>query len=417
MMKKRLCLVLALCLALGLSVPALGETSFLTITNPGMATAAPEAADPEADPEEADPEAAPEEIPPLEEVPAPAAEPAPVDDGTLLLSFVGDCSLGDAYGSRNTPLSLTKVILEQGTAWPFSTALPFLSADDCSFANLEVVLTTYERGRNKQTAFPLIGRPEFARALTEGSVEVVNTVNNHCMDYGAQGYTESLAALAEQGIQNFGSLFRKEHPEWDVVTTRTVKGCKIGMVGLSYPQNADLQRIRDRITRLRDEGCQLVIVSLHWGREKKYPEPNAGQYTYAQKVIEAGADMIWGHHPHVLQPVCFYQGKPIMFSTGNFIFGTIADMNPYTGIFQLRYRLDGAGNPTLESLHVVPMKTHHKYGEYRPELLQAEEEIRACYGRLVSKKRVNGFDNLPQDFLTTGTVYVLEDGSLSTGRP
>ena len=366
---------------------------------------------------EAAPEAAQEEtigtlIP--EAAPEAAPEKAPEEargENTVLLSFIGDCSIGDAYRSRNSELSLTAMIEQNGYDWPFSTVTPWLAHDDCTFANLEVVLTEKANLR-KDIMYPLIGKPEFTEVLKAGSIEVVNTVNNHCMDYQATGYNDTLAALDAAGITNFGSTAWKNHPEWDVYPIVEVKGLKIGLVGFTYPQNGDLKNIAARIAALREQGAQLVVVSLHWGRET-YLTPNSGQYGYAKKVIDSGADVVWGHHPHVLQPIYFYKGKPIMFSTGNFIFGTISDVDPYTGIFQLTYELDEAGNPVLKRLGTVALKARHKKGEYRPEVLTEQKEILTCRRRMYATKAVNGLTCIPAGFEDTGIVYIREDGSLS----
>ncbi len=334
---------------------------------------------------------------------------------TMTLSFIGDVSLGDAVQYRNARTSLTVAIDANGLEWPFSTVSEYLTADDCTFANLEVVLTEHAN-RKANKAFPLIGRPEFVRCLTLGGVDVVNTVNNHCKDFGAVGYNDTLAALDGEGICNFGSTDWGSHPEWDRIAVLEVRGCKIGMIGISYPQNNDQKNIADRIAILREQGCQLVIVSLHWGREK-HLTPNSGQYTYAQSIIDSGADVVWGHHPHVLQPVYFYKGKPIMFSTGNFIFGTMQSVDPYTGIFQLTYDLDGEGNPTLRLFSTIPLRFRHGGGEFRPEVLTEEKAVRTFRSRVYNKKTVKNMTNLPAGFMDTGEAWVLPDGSLSAVKP
>ena len=336
-------------------------------------------------------------------------------ENTITLSFIGDCSLGDAVQYRNASSAFTKAIDENGVDWPFSTLVEYFTADDCTFANLEVVLT--ERANQKANkTYPLIGKPEFVQCLVEGGIDAVNTVNNHCMDFGASGYDDTIAALDEAGITHFGSTNWGKHPEWDTLAVKEVNGCKIGMIGFTYPQNADLQNIADRIQILRDQGCQLVIVSLHWGKEK-HLEPNSGQYTYAQKVIDSGADVVWGHHPHVLQPVYFYNGKPIFFSTGNVVFGTIASLDPYTGIFQLTYDLDDEGNPTLRCFSTVALRFRHGGGEFRPLVLEDESQIHTFRTRVYNSKKVKNMTNLPKEFLDTGEVWLLPDNSLSAYTP
>ncbi len=334
---------------------------------------------------------------------------------TMTLSFIGDCSLGDAVQSRNAGSSFTRAILENGLDWPFSTVREYLAADDCTFANLEVVLT--ERANQKaDKAYPLIGRPEFAQCLPLGGIDVVNIVNNHCRDFGTAGFNDTIANLEAAGVACFGSTDWGKHPEWDIVITRDVNGCRIGMVGISYPQNSDLKHIAEHIQALRQEGCRLVVVSLHWGREN-HLTPNSGQYAYARNVIDSGADVVWGHHPHVLQPVFFYKGRPIFFSTGNFVFGTISDLDPYTGIFQLTYDLDAEGNPTLRRFSTIPLRFRKGGGEFRPLVLTGEKDILNFRKRIYNSKKVKDIVHLPKEFLDTGEVWILPDGALSATPP
>lgn len=333
---------------------------------------------------------------------------------TMTLSFIGDCSLGDAVQFRNSSSGLSNAIRTNGYDWPFSTTVEYLSADDCTFANLEVVLTTHYNLKADKV-YPLVGQPDFVQCLVEGSVEVVNTVNNHSMDFKGTGYNDTLATLKEAGIDYFGSCYWDKHPEWDIITVREVKGCKIGMVGFTYGM-PKVKFIEQRVKKLREQGCQLVIVSLHWGRET-YLTPQSGQFDYAKKVIDCGADVVWGHHPHVLQPVYFYQGKPIFFSTGNFIFGTMSDVDPYTGIFRLTYDLDEEGNPTLRMFDTVPLLSRHKHNEFRPQVLTEESSIIKFRSRLYNSKKISKMIGLPKAFLDTGYVYVMPDGSLSVEEP
>ena len=106
----------------------------------------------------------------------------------------------------------------------------------------------------------------------------------------------------------------------------------------------------------------------------------------------------------------FYKGKPILFSTGNFIFGTMSDVDPSTGIFQLTYDLTG-DKPVLSLLNVVPCQTG-KRGDYRPYELTEEADRKACLKKLISKKKIAKLDNLPDSFADTGKVIVLPDGKL-----
>ncbi|MEA4927740.1 MAG: CapA family protein [Candidatus Limiplasma sp.] len=351
-----------------------------------------------------------------EESPLPPAATATAETGpeggAVMLSLLGDCSIGDSYRARGVPGSLTSTIAAKGLDWPFSTVAALLQADDITAANLEVCLTDSKKPVDK--AHPLIAPPANAAVLTRGGVDVVNTVNNHCFDYGTDGYADTLATLDAQGIGHFGTAIRGGA----TVSARTViveaQGLRFGFAGFSYPQESTLTAIGEQIRALRADGCDVVIVSLHWGRET-YATPGVGQTRYAARVIDLGADVVWGHHPHVLQPIQFYRGKPVLFSTGNFVFGTMSQVDPSAGIFQLRYKQTAQG-ARLRSLTVIPCETRGS-GDYRPQVLQDADAQQRVWKRLRVRKPYAGYTNLPESFLTTGEVWLKENGSLADGSP
>ncbi len=317
---------------------------------------------------------------------------------SITLSFLGDCSLGDSIQYRDYESSYHAVLKEKGYAWPFSLVKDVLAADDLTIANLEVVLTTHTKVR-QQKLMNLIGDPAHVNALTEGSIEVVGTANNHAWDFNSTGYHEMLGHLDAAGITHFGTLYPTSDDGSDVYPIVEVKGVKLGFIGFSYPQDYDRKRITNRINELREQGAQIVIVSLHWGTEEQ-AQPHSGQQSLAKYCVDAGADVVYGHHPHVLQTVQFYKGKPIFYSTGNFTFGAMSDVDPDTGIFQLTYDVVD-GSPVLWRFSVVPCRTQEG-DDYRPYILTDEEEIAAMRKKLVHRK--NGKN------LTTVTEFFLQNG-------
>ena len=113
----------------------------------------------------------------------------------------------------------------------------------------------------------------------------------------------------------------------------------------------------------------------------------------------------------MLQPVYFYQGKPIFFSTGNFVFGSISNLDPSTGIFQLTWDIQENGEAVLSSFNMIPAEIRHKK-EYRPLLLTDDADIRKCLKKIIGPAK-SGFTALPDGFERYGKVYIQEDGSLS----
>ena len=328
---------------------------------------------------------------------------------TLTLSFIGDCSIGEVPSSAGKAGSYTATVDEKGFDWPFSLVREYLETDDFTFANSEVIFTSRTKHQDKKTN--LKAPAQYAQVYLHSGVDAVNTANNHAMDFFDEGYVDTIAALDEYEIPHFGTLYPGTKRAQDRLGIYEVKGVKIGAVGFSYPQDSDVKKISARIEQLRQEGCDLVIVSLHWGREVQNT-PQSWQFTYARKLIDAGADVIWGHHPHILQQVQFYNGKPIFYSTGNFTFGSMSQVDPDTGIFQLRYEIGENGEIALQNFTVIPCRTQGK-GDFRAYPLTDPEEKTAMLKKLIYKKNVKNMQNLPASFAETGSVDLV-DGLLPT---
>ena len=358
---------------------------------------------PEATPVPAEATAVPAEataVPPVNATEAPAATAAPSADNEVLLSFVGDCSIGDSEQYADYESSYHTCIDKNGYAWPFSLVKEHLAADDLTIANLEVVFT--ERRAHSDKLYNMVGAPDHVNVLTEGSVEMVNSVNNHCMDFHRDGYQDTLETLSAAGVEYFGTIYPWQENGYDDLAVKEIDGIRFGFMGFSYPSDSDQKRIANRIKILKEENdCDVVIVSLHWGRET-HPTPQSGQVIFAKEAIKAGADVIWGHHPHVIQPIIFYMGKPIMFSTGNFTFGTMSQVDPATGIFQLAYEKVG-DEVQLKRLQVIPCQTQPS-PDFRPFVLTDEAARKDVFKKLVYKKGFAKCDNPPESFLETGIV-------------
>lgn len=327
---------------------------------------------------------------------------------TLTLSFLGDCSIGQMPESEGREGSYTRVLDENGLDWPFSLVRSILEQDDFTFANNEVVFTTRKKHQDKKTN--LCALPQYAEVYHYSGVDAVNTANNHAWDFFEAGYQDTLQALDDFSIPHFGSLYVGTGHAYDHLGIYEVKGVRIGAMGFSYPQDSkhDLNMIAERAEQLRAEGCQLVIACLHWGREV-HSSPQSWQFTFAKKVLDAGVDVIWGQHPHILQQVQFYKGKPIFYSTGNFTFGSMSAVDPDTGIFQLRYELTEEGL-SLTNFTVIPCRTQGK-GDFRPYPLTDEAEKTAMLKKLIYTKPVRDMENLPKSFLENGSVDI-RDGAL-----
>lgn len=316
---------------------------------------------------------------------------------TLTLTFVGDTSIGDAIQFRKQEKSYHQVLKDKGMDWPFSLVAGDLLADDLTIANLEGSVTALTR--HKDIRYPLVIDRSHLQALQLGGIDVVNTANNHAMDFFAQGYQDTLGALDEAGIAHFGTL---SPPGTTGINRQVVverKGVKIGFIGFTYPQQSDLRPLKTAVESLREQGCQLVILSLHWGRET-HMTPNNTQYGFARQAMALGVDLIYGHHPHVVQPIALFEGRPVLFSTGNFTFGSMSKVDPSTGLFQVTYDLAGEA-PRLSAIRVVPLVTTGS-GDFRPTPVTDAAQRADIFCKLHFNKPPKGFTALPDSFPLSG---------------
>lgn len=396
-----------------------------TLAYNGQAPAEDKTAPEASDPEPADTHASITEETEKTEEPAPAAEQEPADTGkqeeepaagakeNAVISLLGDCSVGDALGTIKAQNSYHTVIREKGYSWPFSLVSSILSSDDLTVANLEVVLT--EGTKHKDIKYPLRGQPDHVNVLLEGSIEAVNTVNNHSLDYTRSGYTDTLATLDTAGIGHFGSMNYMNDDGFDDILVQDVNGIRFGFFGFSYPHEGDIKHMDAIIEDLRtNRRCDVIIASMHWGREG-YTDASkltSLQLNLSAHLIDQGVDVVYGHHPHVLQPMVFYKDKPILFSTGNFTFGTISsDIDNHTAIFQLSFRKTDE-KTVLQKLEVIPCMVGKK-GDYRPYVTEDEKEREKTFRILSPNRNISRFTRAPESFRSTGTVLFDENGIMA----
>ena len=295
--------------------------------------------------------------------PVPTVEPV-----SLTVSVVGDCTLGtDEYFDYDT--SLNAYYENYGADYFLSNVKSIFSADDLTIANFEGTLTESTEREDKEYAFK--APAEYTSILTSASVEAVNTANNHSHDYGDQSYEDTIQALDNAGILNFG---------YDKTVVTEVKGVKIGLVGI-YELKDHLGReeqLKQNIAKVKADGAQITIVIFHWGNEKE-EVPDSNQTTLAHLAIDEGADLVCGHHPHVLQGIEEYKGKNIVYSLGNFCFGGNqypSDMD--TMIFQQTFTVDQDGVKADNVTNIIPcsISSDSDYNNYQPTPVSGDEATR-----------------------------------------
>jgi hypothetical protein len=235
---------------------------------------------------------------------------------------------------------------------PLHAIRPMLLSGNAALANLEIPLTTCKVKTSLKSAeeikaksqFILKADPRHARHLADSGLDLLSLGNNHAMDYGAVGLNEMLGCLSQTRISHSGAG-ATQADAMRVAVYRTRQGVRIGLVsalgfvgpkaiGKLGPATAtepgvaalSFGGILNKRTRaaLRTwmaearRSCDFLVVGLHWGTERK-TEPTPWQVALGRACIDAGADVVWGHHPHVLQGAELYKGKPILYSMGNLI--------------------------------------------------------------------------------------------------
>lgn len=294
--------------------------------------------------------------------------PTPIPDVTLTVSVVGDCTLGtDENFYYDT--SLNAYYASYGKDYFLENVRDIFSSDDLTIANLEGTLTDSTSRADKLYAFK--APQEFIGILSGSSVEAVNMANNHSHDYGDQSFTDTLNAVDSAGITHFG---------YEETAVIEVKGIKVGLVGI-YELNDHLERttqLKEHIASVKKQGAQLIIVIFHWGNEKE-TVPDSNQTTLGRLAIDEGADLVCGHHPHVLQGIETYKGKKIVYSLGNFCFGgNSAPSDMDSMIFQQTFTITANGVKIDDVTNIIPCSISSAYGynNYQPTPASGEEATR-----------------------------------------
>lgn len=294
-------------------------------------------------------------------------------DREYVLSLVGDCTLGTNPPVYNAQIGFIRTIGED-YGRPFRNVQQFVSNDDLTLANLEGPLVDdgYPVANRK---FNFHGPTAYVNILLQGSVEFVSLANNHTEDYGKKGYNSTIQVLQEAGISYV------ERDSSRIVTLED--GTTVGIYAAVF-YLLDEDAISKGITDLKEAGADFIIFAPHWGTENTY-SPTQQQITIAHAAIDAGADVIWGHHPHVLQPVEKYGDGLIFYSLGNFSFGGNTVPKDFDSVLvQLHLVRSSDGSVKLDAVDVYPVciSSVPDLNDYTPTLYEVDSE---AYSRVLEK--------------------------------
>lgn len=275
------------------------------------------------------------------------------EEKTVSISIVGDILMDSSVRAQ---------INKNGIEYPWEMVKEYFQNDDITIGNLETSITT--RGTKwEDKQFNFRSDPNNLKAMKEAGIDVLALANNHTLDYGYEGLLDTLSYLDKNDIKRAGGGKNKQEAIEGAIIEKN--GLKIGVLsfsrvvpdvkwyatdkrpGIVGAYDPHISEVIVRIEEMKKE-ADIVILSIHWGVELS-ATPRKQEMDLGKKLIDAGADIIMGHHPHVLQGVEIYKGKPIFYSLGNFVFGTKNELTSNTMIGQINFI-----DKDIDNIKIIP---------------------------------------------------------------
>jgi len=271
------------------------------------------------------------------------------EDGAVRLAFAGDVYLGGNVG----------VLLEKnGYDYPYKHVKEILQQADIAAANLETSVTSLELEKPNLKTYEFRSDPKVLPAFRDAGFDVVSLANNHSMDYGPEGLRDTMRHLRDHSIDYVGAGENRAEAFKPVYFDKN--GVKVAVLGFSrvipIPEEWDWKAGEDRIgladtynhtypvqvIEAAKKEADIVVVLVHWGNELDEEPDSAKQVDLGRRYIDAGADLVIGSHPHVLQGIEYYKGRWIAYSLGNFIFTKSSNPATYeTGLLEAKCEKSG----------------------------------------------------------------------------
>ena len=287
-------------------------------------------------------------------------------ESTITLTIAGDCLLASDFG-RVSNGSFAQKALEGDWTWFLGGVSEYFASDDFSIVNLENVLTDdtslKPRDKGEGRAYWYKAPTENTKILTSSSVEFANLANNHTRDYGNKGAQDTIDAVEAAGLL-YGTNEHTEYLEKDGFVIAVI--CQ-GLWSESQA-NAIIPRIKEA-----EEHSNFQIVYYHGGTERVH-QPESWRIRASRRLVDEGADLVIGNHPHVLQPREVYNGVEIIYSMGNFCFG--GDRHPENRTILYRCYINLVdGELKATSSEIIPCYCYTgSTNNWRPEIITDEEE-------------------------------------------
>lgn len=298
-----------------------------------------------------------------------AETPKPPENRVVTISAVGDCTLAtDVNGAGSN--SFVSEVEKQNNDYSYflSGAKKYFENDDLTIVNFEGTLSENGKRQNKQYAFR--GKPEYVNILTSSSVEAANLANNHSRDYGDVSHEDTISTLEAADI----SCFIGTKTE-----VRECNGVNVGLVGIYALTDEGTKLLEPAMEDIKSKNPDIIIVSFHWGKEKA-TAPNSTQKELAHKAVDLGANLVIGHHPHVLQGIEKYNGTYILYSLGNFCFGGNKNMSDKdTALFRQSFTIDENGEVLDDdAVEIIPFSASSvtSRNDYHPVPATGEQRDR-----------------------------------------
>lgn len=287
---------------------------------------------------------------------------------TIKITAIGDCTIGwDPRYSYSTRFDKYLIDNNNDYGYYFSKVKSIFENDDLTIANLEGQFTNSTEKVEKKFNFK--APPSYVNVLKEGSIEAVSFANNHNKDFGEKGYNETIDTLKQADILYYGAAN---------YLIKEINGIKIGFFALHDIYGQKYTQAATAIDYLKNENCDLIIASMHWGIEGDYKQASF-QEKMGHYLIDNGVDLVLGSHPHKIQGIEKYNGKYIVYSLANFSFG--GNQNPPdkdTFIFQQTFTLINGEISLDDNINIIPasVSSVKNLNNYQPMILTGTEKER-----------------------------------------